>query len=140
MDEAIIKRYRNLLKTGFTNAGEIESPSVFIDSAAGGIDICGQGNFIHLYLDIRGDTVVSMKYLCICEPTTNVAIEILCTLAAGKSIEEVKNITAESISMIAESNSEELIEKADKLIELMGRGIDKYLREQHNTAVGEAKL
>jgi len=141
MDQAIIKFYRNLLKTGFTYAGEIESPSVFVNALSEGIAVCGKNeNYMNLYIDIRDNTVQAMKYLCICEPTTNVAIEILCALATGKPLHEIKKITAESIAVLAERSNEELIDKAGKLIELMNRGIENYLKLHHNTVIKEATL
>jgi len=127
MDEEIIKRYRQLLKTGFVHAGEIESPSVFIDAVSSGAEICGAGDYLHLYMKINYDKIETMNYLCICEPVTNVAVEILCGMVKDKRLEQVKTITADAVAKEAGSKEKEFIEKTEKIIELMNKGIDEYV-------------
>ena len=130
MDEAIIKRYRILLRAGFEYAGEIESPSVSVDAINVGVPMCGNPeDYMRLYINIKNDTIDLMKYLCLCEPTTNVAVEILCKLVKGKPIKEIRNLTAASISSMAESDGKELLDKSKKLIELMNKGLDEYQDE-----------
>ena len=84
MDEAVIKYYRKLLKTGFENAGSFDNPSVFLESVGDG-RVCGHaGDYMHIFINVINGRIDGIKYLCNCDPTANVAVEVLCTLAKGK--------------------------------------------------------
>jgi NifU-like protein involved in Fe-S cluster formation len=100
MDQLVIKYYRRLLKDGFENAGTIENPSIFLDSIGEKIRICGTSarNFMKIYIDITAGTINEVKYLCTCDPTANVVVEIMCSLLKGKSIEEAGALTEASFS------------------------------------------
>jgi NifU-like protein involved in Fe-S cluster formation len=127
VDEAVIKYYRRLLKTDFENSGSIEDASIFVEAIGERMIHCGNtGNYMQLYINVAGHRIDDMKYLCSCEPTANVAVEILCTLAKGKKLEEAVGISAESIYRIAGSSSEELKVKAQGLLELLKAGIAGY--------------
>ena len=39
-----------------------------------------------LYPVVDDDRINDIKYLCSCEPTANVAVEVLCTLVKGKTL------------------------------------------------------
>jgi NifU-like protein involved in Fe-S cluster formation len=124
MGPAVIRYYRNLLKTGFEHAGSLENPSIFLDTVNEKIPICGNiGDYLHLYINIQNNMISDIKYLCACDPTSNVAIEILCILVRGKTIDEVKTITQESFFEILEAQSQELGKKAEGLLELLNRGL-----------------
>ena len=87
MDEAVIKYYRNLLKADFPNSCELEKPSIFIEAVGEKLINCGNtGNYMQLYIRVIDDRIAEIKYLCSCEPTANVAVEVLCNLVKGKSI------------------------------------------------------
>ena len=127
MDDAVIKYYRRLLKTSFEHAGSLENPSIFLDSVGENIPVCGHvGDYLHLYINIKEGVIDSIKYLCTCDPTANVVIEVLCTLVKGKNLAEVKTITEESFSQAVGSQGEELLKKARKAIELLNRGITRF--------------
>lgn len=124
MDQAVIKYYRNLLKTGFSHAGSQENPSLFLDTVNESIPICGNvGDYLHLYISIQDDIIKEIKYLCTCDPTTNVAVEIFCILIEGKIIKELKTITKDLFFEVLEERSDELGKKAEGLIELLNRGL-----------------
>jgi NifU-like protein involved in Fe-S cluster formation len=129
MDELVIKYYRRLLKNGFEYAGSIENPSIFLDSVGEKIRICGSStqNFIHVYINIVDCTIIEAKYLCTCDPTTNVVVEILCSLLKGKTVKEAKGLTEESLSSVLGSRGEEFLIKCRGILELLHRGLERYL-------------
>ena len=131
MDEAVIKYYRGLLKTGFKYVGSIENPSIFLDSIGENLPICDQvgRDYLHLYISISNGRINSIRYLCTCDPTANVVIEILCSLIEGKTLEETKLVTEESFSQILGSKNEDLLKKARGAIELLQRGLMRYQKE-----------
>ena len=128
MDELVIKYYRKLLRTGFEHAGSWENPSIFLDSVGERISICGHTsqNFIHIYINVSDQKITDIKYLCTCDPTANVVVEILCTLVKGKTLSEAAMITEESFSRALGSRSEEFIQKSRGIIELLNRGINRF--------------
>ena len=132
MDQAVIRCYRRLLRGGFANAGTIEGPSIFLDPVAEGERrICGRpADYIKIYIDIRGGGIAEMKYLCLCDPTANVAIEVLCGILKGKTLDEATSIEPEAIMGEVGSGCEELRSKATALVELIRKGITRY-RDHH---------
>ncbi len=81
---------------------------------------------LHLYIHIQDGVIDDIKYLCTCDPTTNVAVEIFCFLLKGKKVEEARTITKESFFEILEAQSQELGKKAEGLIELLNRGLARW--------------
>ena len=128
MDEAVIKYYRRLLRTGFENAGSIENPSILLDPVAeGNRRICGRpADYLKIYLSIKGDAIETIKYLCLCDPTVNVAVEALCKLLRGKTLDEVASIKEEAILEEVGSDADELRKKANALLELIDKGLTRY--------------
>jgi NifU-like protein involved in Fe-S cluster formation len=127
MDEAVIRYYRKLLRTRFEYAGSFENPSIFLDSVGEKVLICGStGDFMHLYINIANNTINDIKYMCVCDPTANVAIEILCTLIKGKTLDKAASITEQAFYQFLGSDGEELQKKANGLLELLHRGITRY--------------
>lgn len=135
MDQAVIKYYRMLLRGGFANAGTIEESSIFLDPVAEGERrICGRpADYMKIYIDIRGGRITEMKYLCLCDPTANVAIEVMCGILKGKALDEAASIGPEAIMGKVGSSGEELRTKATALVELIKKGIIRYRdhREVH---------
>jgi NifU-like protein involved in Fe-S cluster formation len=125
VDEAVIKYYRKLLRTGFEHAGSFDNPSVFLESAGGG-GICGAGEYMHIFINVTNGRIDNIRYLCTCDPTANVAVEILCALAKGKRLEEAQAITEDSILQALGTESEDLRKKAKGLLELMNKGLTQY--------------
>ena len=97
MDEVVSEKYRKLLETGFEHAGSFDNPTMFVDTKAEGITICGKGpgEYINIYINVSDRVITDIKYLCSCDPTANVVVETLCSLAKGKSIREAKELTKE---------------------------------------------
>jgi NifU-like protein involved in Fe-S cluster formation len=127
MDEAVIKYYRKLLKTGFEHSGSNENAAIFLDTTTERLLICGNtGDFMQLYVNIADNKIVDIKYTCVCDPTANVAVEILCTLVKDKTLEEAVTVKEEALYQLLGSNSEELQKKVRGMVELLKRGIIRY--------------
>ena len=128
MDELVVKYYRRLCKNGFEYTGSMENPSIFLDTIGEKIRICSHVShaYIHIYINIRDNTIDDIKYLCTCDPTANVVVEILCSLIKRKTIKEAEALTEESFSRALGSSGEEFLKKARGIIELLHRGIARY--------------
>lgn len=129
MDALVIGYYRRLLKSGFENAGVLEYPSIFLDSVGDKVDLCGHmgGNYMHIYINISGETITDIKYICLCDPTANVVAELLCTLAKGKPLSFVQDMTEETFATALGSHGQEWLKKAGAMMELIHRGVVRYL-------------
>ena len=125
MDEGVIKYYRKLLRTGFEHAGTFDNPSIFLDTHGEG-RVCGAHEYMHIFINVSNGRIDEIKYLCTCDPTANVAVEILCNLLKGKRLEETETITEDSFFQAVGSRSESLREKANGLLELLNRGLAQY--------------
>jgi NifU-like protein involved in Fe-S cluster formation len=127
MDEAVIKYYRRLLKEDFPNSGSLVNPSIFIEAVGEKMINCGNtGNYMQLYLQVIGVQIAEIKYLCACEPVANVAVEVLCTLVKGKTLEEAVHLTVEPFYQSIGSQEEKLCQKVLGVMELMKEGIERY--------------
>jgi NifU-like protein involved in Fe-S cluster formation len=127
MDEAVIKFYRRLLRTGFEHSGSFENPTLFLDSVTEQIVHCGNiGNYMQLYIRIVNNTIDDIKYICSCDPPANVAVEILCAVMKGKTLEEAATVSEEAFTRFLGSESEELRKRAEGLLELINKGITRY--------------
>ncbi len=127
MDEAVIKYYRKLLKTRFEYAGSFENPSIYLDSIFSKVRICNHtADFMRLYVNVVNDTIDDIKYMCVCDPTANVAVEILCGLVKGKTLDEVGGITEKAFFQFLGTEEEEFAKKAKGLLELLSSGITRY--------------
>ncbi len=136
MDEVVTERYRSLMKSGFKNAGLIEAPTMFIDSKAEGVSICGQGStdYMNIYMKVDGGVVTDIKYLCMCDPTANVVVEALCDLTHGKTLEEVKALTKEQFFEAIGSDGGNVYRKVWAAIELVNRVIKRWEVKQAEAA------
>jgi NifU-like protein involved in Fe-S cluster formation len=131
MDEAVIKYYRKLLRYGFEFMGKCENPSIFLDTIGENIKVCAQvaQAYIHLYINIKDNIIDDIMYLCMCDPTANVAVEVMCSLVKGKTIEEVKQLTEEDFSRVVGSKGKNFLKSAGGLIKLLNRGMERYQAE-----------
>ena len=127
MEEAIIKYYRRLLKVDFEHAGPIENASIFVEAIGERMIHCGNtGNYMQLYLNVVDNRIEDIKYLCSCEPTANVAVEVLCTLVKGKTVEEASATSEQAFYQMIGCEGEELRVKVRGLLEMLNEGITKY--------------
>ncbi len=128
MDEVVVKYYRKIIREGCKNTGSFENPSIFLDSVGEKMSICAKmaRSYIKLFIDVKNDTVKEIKYLCMCDPTANVAVEILCVLVKGKTFDEIKAITEDAFTQVVGGLSEDLLKRAKGLLELLSIGIERY--------------
>ena len=126
MDEAVLRYYRRLLKEYFPHAGELDHPSVFVEAVGGEMINCGEGNYMQLYLQVADHRVRDIKYLCICEPVANVAVEVLCELVKNKTLDEVACLTEELFYERVGSRDEELGGKVRGLLAFLNDGLGRH--------------
>jgi NifU-like protein involved in Fe-S cluster formation len=128
MDEIVMVQYRNLAKSGFKNAGLIDGPTMFIDSKAEGISICGQGglDYMNVYIKAVDGIITDIKYLCSCDPPANVVVEVLCDLVKGRTLEQAKALTKEEFFQVIGSDGGGVRRKVWGIIELLNRVIYRY--------------
>lgn len=127
MDEVLIKYYRKLLKEDFPNAGALDNPSIFITAVGEKLINCGNtGNYMQLYLNISDSRIMDIKYLCSCEPVANIAVEVLCCLIKGKTLEETVNFDEFDFYLLLGSQDEKLRMKVQGLLQFLHDGIKKY--------------
>ena len=128
MDEPVIKMYRKMIHEGFQYTGSFEHPSIFLDSVGEKISICVRvaKTYVHIYIMVKDNKIDDIKYLCMCDPTANVAAEILCELTRGKTLTEAKSITTGDFIRYLGGSSNDMLKSAKGLIELLNRGIARY--------------
>jgi NifU-like protein involved in Fe-S cluster formation len=128
MDQIVAQYYRHLCRTGFQHTGELENPSIFLDTVGEKIRICSHVShaYMHIYIIVREGTIDNIKYLCTCDPTANVTVEILCSLLKGKTLKEAEDLTEESFTQALGTRGEEYLKKVRGIIELLHRGIKRY--------------
>jgi NifU-like protein involved in Fe-S cluster formation len=128
MDEVVAKRYRKLLENGFEHAGSFDNPTMFIDTKAEGVTICGKGesDYINIYIMVSNGVIDDIKYLCSCDPTANVVVEVLCSLAKGKTIGEAKALKKEQFFEAIGSDGGTVRRKVWGSIELLNRVFSRF--------------
>jgi NifU-like protein involved in Fe-S cluster formation len=133
MDELVIKYYRRMCKNGFEHTGAIENPSIYLDTVGEKIRICSHVShaYMHIYISIRDGIIDNVKYLCTCDPTANVVVEILCGILKGKTIPAAEALTEADFTGALGRGGEEFLKKTRGMIELLHRGIARY-KVAHN--------
>jgi NifU-like protein involved in Fe-S cluster formation len=131
VDKAIIKQYRQFLRTDFPNSGSIESPSIFVEAIGERMIHCGNtGNYMQLYLKVVHGKIEDIRYVCSCEPIANVAVEILCNLVRGKTLDEALTIPEKDFYDLLDCRAEEYQIKTRGLLEMLNEGISGYRKRQ----------
>ena len=126
MDEVIIRYYRKLLKTGFENAGSFDNPTIVVETVNDG-RVCGHaGDYMRIFINVTNGSIDRIKYLCTCDPTTNVAVEVLCNLAKGKKLDELEIMAEDSLLDAVGTRSEDLRKRARGLLELLKQGLTRH--------------
>jgi NifU-like protein involved in Fe-S cluster formation len=128
MDDLVIKAYRKLCREGFKYTGEIKNPSIFLDTVGEKIRICSHVShaYMHIYINVRNNIIDDVKYLCTCDPTANVVVEIMCSWLNGKTIQETTAINEKDFKKALGSNEDEFLKRVRGIIELLNRGITRY--------------
>jgi NifU-like protein involved in Fe-S cluster formation len=116
-----------LLRTGFEYAGSFEDATIFVDSVSEQIVHCGNiGNYMQLYVRVVDNLIDDIKYTCSCDPAANVAVEILCILVKGKSLEEAAALREDAFVGFLGSGDEAFRKRAENLMELLNKGILRH--------------
>ncbi|OPY84069.1 MAG: hypothetical protein A4E72_02393 [Syntrophus sp. PtaU1.Bin208] len=127
MHEAIIACYRDLLKKGFEHAGFLKEASIFLRNFGEVSPVCGNtDDFMYLYLNVVDNVISEIRYQCICDPASNVAIEIFCSLVEGKTLSEAAMVKEEAFLQFLDCEDEGMREKAGFLLDLLNEGIQTY--------------
>lgn len=141
MDEFVIKFYRRLLREDFPNAGVIQQPTIFIEAIGEKLINCGNtGNYMQLFLRLEGQRIAEIKYRCACEPVANVAVEVLCSLVTGKTLDEAASLGEEPFYQAIGSQEDALRKKVAGLLELLREGIAAHLHGTPERDAAENKL
>ena len=63
MDELVVKSYRRLCRTGFEHTGELENPSIFLDTVGEKIRICSHVShaYMHVYIKVNDNVITDIK-------------------------------------------------------------------------------
>lgn len=94
---------------------------------------CGNtGNYMQLYLRVVADRIVDIRYLCSCEPTANVAVEILCELVRGRTLDQALALPEQDLYDYLGCREEEFQVKCRGLLEMLGEGIAGYRSRSEN--------
>ncbi len=127
MDEITIAYYRKLIQNGFKYSGMIEKPSISIENFGEVSPVCGNpDDYMRLFVDVKCDEINDIKYVCISDPATNVALEILCTLLKGKNLNKVNDLNENTFAEFIGSEDKGLKKKAKELLVLLNDGVAKY--------------
>ena len=118
------------MRKGFPHVGKLDNPDIFIDSLGEKIQVCGSIGraYMHIYISAKQDTFNSIRYLCTCDPTANVVIEILCSLVESKPLDIVEKLTPDDFSRVLGSTTDEFRNRAKNTISLLASGISRYER------------
>lgn len=127
MEDAVLAYYRGLFRTGFANAGSIDNASIYLETYGEESPVCGNtDDFMDLYIQVDNNAIQDIRYQCICCPTTNVAIEILCSLLKGKTLDEAAMVNEDAFLQFLEYEDKLLRKKARALLKFLNNGISRY--------------
>jgi len=127
MTEALIGYYRRLLDKGFEYSGSLENASITLENFGEVSPVCGNpDDYMRLFIRVNDSAIDDIRYACITDPTTNVALEILCALAKGKTMDEAAGLQEDDFSQFLGIEDVGLKDKARGLLELLNKGILEY--------------
>jgi NifU-like protein involved in Fe-S cluster formation len=86
----------------------------------------GGSDYMNIYIKATDGVITDTKYLCICDPTANVVVEVLCNLAKGLTLEEAKALTKEQFFEAIGSDGGTVRRKVWGAIELLNRVIKRH--------------
>lgn len=128
MDELVVKSYRKLCREGFKHTGELKNPSILLDTVGEKFRICSHvaHSYMNVYIKILKEKIEDIKYLCTCDPTANVTVEILCELLSGRTLEDAELLTEKDFTEFLGGGGEDFLKRVRGIIELLHRGISRY--------------
>jgi NifU-like protein involved in Fe-S cluster formation len=127
MHEAVRKFYRGLIDTSFEHAGLLENASIFVENDSENMSLCAnEDDYMQLYINVVDNYIDDIKYACTCDPTANVAVEVLCSLIKGKSLDEAAILQEKEFYKFLGGRDKDLRNKIMGLLELLTTGIAGY--------------
>jgi len=127
MHEILREYYQKLKKNGFEYAGMIEDADIIMSSFGAFSPVCGSpDDFVNMHIRLDNDIIADIKYQCISDPTTNVAIEIICALAKGKTLQDLLQFNDDAALHYLGCEDELLQSKTAALLDLLRKEIFSY--------------
>ena len=127
MHEAVRTYYHKIKKAGFEHVGNIEDAAISLKAFGELSPVCGNtDDFLYLYLQVKGGVVTDIKYQCITDPTTNVAIEVLCELTKGVTLQDALIMQDDAFMQFLGCEDKLMRRKAGALLEMLRGGILSY--------------
>ncbi len=118
-----------LIETDFDHAGLLKNASITMEAKGESSGLCAdEDDFMNVYINVVNDCIDNIKYACVCDPTANVAVEILCTLVKGRSLDEASLLAEKEFYQFLGSTDEEFQKKVKGLKERLNRGISDFRR------------
>ncbi len=128
MTEALAAYFRKLWSTdGFPFAGRLENPSIKLENIGEISPVCGNpDNYMALYVHVDANVIEDIKYVCLNDPTNNVALEMLCGLMKGKTLDEAAEVKNNAFCELLGSEDELLRERGGILLQELKNKILEY--------------
>ncbi len=127
MHEAVIVYYQGLLNTVSEHIGKLGNASIFVKKSLEEIPVFGlKDDFLNFYIQLDNEHISDIKYYFDGNSTTKVAIEILCRMVKGKTLDEVALIKEDAFPQFLGCRDELLQEKANILLEFLNEGTLSY--------------
>ncbi len=127
MTEALAVYFHKLMDTGFPYIGTLENPSISLENLGQISPVCGNSDdYTALYVSVRSNMIDDIKYVCLNDPTTNVALDMLCVLMKGKTLDEAADLTDDAFCQLLGSEDELLRQKASVLLTALNSKILEY--------------
>ncbi len=128
MDRLIVKKYLKILREGSPYNGELENPTIFLDTIGERLRICGMSAhyYMKIYINIKDDVVTAVRYNCACDPAAHVVVDTMCRLIDGKNIAAVAALTEADFIREVGSQTEHFLTRVRRMLELINRGLERH--------------
>ncbi len=128
MTEAVAAYFRKLWSTGgFAYAGFFENPSIKLENLGEISPVCGNpDNYMALYVHVNGNVIDDIKYVCLNDPVNNVALEMLCGLMRGRTLDEAAEVNDDAFCELLGSEDQLLRETGSILLQELNNKILEY--------------
>ncbi len=128
MTEALTTYFRKLWSTdGFVHAGTLENASITLENLGEISPVCGNpDDYMALYVCVSGNVIDDIRYVCLNDPANNVALEMLCALVKGKTLDEVAAVSDDAFCRLLGAEDPLLREKGRVLLKELNNKILEY--------------
>jgi len=129
MHEVLRDYYQKLKNDGFEHAGRIEGADISFELSGEVSPGCfNTDDYVGLNICLSNDLITDIKHQCISDPINNVAIEIICDLAKGKTLQEALQITEDSILQFLGCEDDTMRAKAAAILVMLHKEINEYVK------------